>query len=185
VATNWDAVGAIGGVFSAIAALVSIYMARQTISAARLASKEQGEMTQNLVSLLVSTARENSREKTANETYDSYLRLCIDYPDLTSWAVAAESHGFKSPEEIWVSVTTKSEQYLWFLSFALNAFERILIDGGGADDADWTCAIEDQIEYHAEALNMLWKTNFRNHYSPELDAVVLRVLSRELSKAAE
>ena len=175
-AINWDAMSAIGGIVSAVAGTASVIVAFLTVSKARAASAEQGALLTDLARFSADESKNLSRSVIANETYDRYLALCIRYPWLASYKLAAETYGFDDPESAWNLESHQSERYFWFLSFALNAFERILIEE--ENDSAWREAIQAQLAYHYEALAFLWGTDFRTHYSPELDGEVRIVLKR-------
>ena len=191
VTTIWDAVSGLSGVASAFAGTLSVIVAWKTVDISRQASAEQGAVAERLARLSVEGSRNTAREQTANSTYDSYLRLCVQYPDLAAYATAAYVHGFKNPREVWDLGSVNSERYLWFLSFALNAFERILVDAEGSLDEYWVAAIEAQISYHEPILRVLWRparpsdySSFRDHYSMQLSQAVNRVLDQDTAEVA-
>jgi len=110
--------------------------------------------------------------QTANETYNDYLRLCIQYPELSSYDVAKKRFKFSSPSYVRAACTIDTERYLWFVSYLLNACERIILDS--KDGSDWHDVIWDQLDYHKPILTEM-RNVWASHYYPALRRIICDV----------
>lgn len=107
------------------------------------------------------SSRKESRRTTAYSTYQEYLRLCFDNPKF--------AYGNKN--EIVLNGKTE-EQYPWFVSQMLFAFEQILETD--KSDNQWKTAIEAQLKRHAWYLKKSTSAN-REEWSTELSVIIKRV----------
>ncbi|MFM5446393.1 hypothetical protein ACET9C_02785 [Aeromonas veronii] len=97
-----------------------------------------------------------SRRSVAYELYQNYLSLCFEHPEF--------ARGFKRPTN---PSDTKYEQYCWFISSALFAFEQILHTESQKET--WSKTIKSQLSFHKEHLirsstirNELWDDELQN-----------------------
>jgi hypothetical protein len=98
-------------------------------------------------------ARRSQREATAAALYGNYLATAIQYPQLSAGRTRSPT-GFSAD----------FEQYEWFVSLMLHAFEQILALEPG--DPVWRTTIADQLQYHRAYL--VDERFVRNHYSGAL-----------------
>ena len=119
------------------------------------------------------TSRRIAQESEAQQSYNEYLKLCIQYPQLSSTAVAVKALGFSDLASEISKETVESEQYVWFASYMLNACEKILL--AVDKDGPWRSALKAQIGYHAELLSLEW-SKWSIHYSNDMDELVTEAL---------
>jgi hypothetical protein len=110
----------------------------------------------------------------AYRTYDEYIRLCMENPELASFEIAKKYLGFKSAEDLWNAETKESERYLWFVVGMLQAFERIMKDA--PDAGDWEKALIEQVRYHEPTFRAYWQTQWKHEYHPKLVLLVDKAL---------
>ncbi|HXE85398.1 MAG TPA: hypothetical protein VN524_01210 [Hyphomicrobiaceae bacterium] len=100
------------------------------------------------------------REATAQQTYDQYLRLSFEHPDLAAAEVGDS--------------TLAREKYGWFVSIMLNAGERILLQV--PDDKEWGRAVRSQVAYHCMYLKgSEFQSKLACHYSPQIREIVQKI----------
>jgi hypothetical protein len=115
-----------------------------------------------------------AREQDAQAVYSDYLKLCIEYPELSSATLAAKHLPSRTLANLTKQLTPESEQYLWFVSYMLSACEKILLTC--PDDEEWLSAVQAQVSYHKSALAEAWP-DISSHYHKSLRDIVEDVLS--------
>lgn len=121
-----------------------------------------------------------ARQIAALEAHKDYIRLCIDYPEISSHELMKAHLKVEDFQSILIDMTTESEKALWFFSYVLFAMEHLILTNtywSGVAPA-WQSTVEDQLGYHAELLGVVWP-DWKAHYSIEMDRVVQKVLDRE------
>jgi hypothetical protein len=123
----------------------------------------------------IKSAGDVAREQDAYRVYTEYLKLCIEYPHLSSSEMAKKYLNISSFVDIDKALTTESEKYLWFISYMMTACEKIY--DALPNRSDWKSAVKAQIAYHSDALKHMWplmkihyKRGFVNLVSEVLDA---------------
>lgn len=111
---------------------------------------------------LISSGKE-SRRSTANQIYQQYLAMCIEYPYF--------SRGLMKPHRRKVEYT----KYCWFVSSMLFSFEQILETD--PDDKQWIITIESQLKMHSSHLKISRTAN-SEQWDKNLDGIIKRVISQ-------
>lgn len=179
--------GLVTSMVSAIAGVASVMVAAHTIRKSgealkaqreqdRQAAAEQAAHTVRLVELEGDILRASNFETTAHETYNHYLTLCIERPELTSWLLAKKSFGFTTPRQVFDQGTVESERYLWFVSYMLNACERIVLATEGSEGAAaWIEVVRSQLSYHKSVLAVMFK-ELGSHYDGTFGRLVCQTI---------
>jgi hypothetical protein len=115
-----------------------------------------------------------AREQDAQSVYSEYLKLCIEYPELSSATLAVKTLPSKTFAGLAKQLTTESERYLWFVSYMLSACEKIILTC--PDDIEWDSTVRAQISYHKSSLGEAW-SEIRTHYHKSLRDIVEDELS--------
>jgi hypothetical protein len=111
----------------------------------------------------IKDSRRSQREATSATLYGEYLSLAIQYPRLAGLQVDEAVVADLAGEEL--------ERYEWFVSFALHAFERILVVS--KDDKTWREVIRDQLRYHSPYLSsQKFEEKLYQHYSAPLRELI-------------
>jgi len=126
-----------------------------------------------------------ARETNALETYNDYLKLCVERPELSSHTLAVRTLPGETVKGILRQLTVETERYLWFVSVMLNACEKIVLSARLTEQKDpaWTAVVLSQLSYHRSTLREVWP-EWRRHYSDELRGFVERMLAEEEAKEA-
>ncbi len=95
-----------------------------------------------------------SREAAALAAYRKYLELCISNPGLATYYSFSKAFDGKSFKDIRKSRSEIVDSYEWFLSYLLNTCEEILENV--SSKGEWRRALQNQLNYHATALEILW-----------------------------
>ena len=148
--TAWAALVAV--VFAGVTAVIAGY-------AAKIALRQMRE------------ARESGEKADAQESFRSYLDICVNNPDLAS------------PNYVDIKKTPlKLEQYIWFVAYFLAASEKII--GVAKDQVEWEDTIKLHIKYHRGLIAD--RTHFDDEqlgcYSTSLRRLIWKVTDRRLSK---
>jgi hypothetical protein len=105
------------------------------------------------------------REGDAQSSFRDYLRLAYETPE------------FASPDWPQIKGTIKEEQYHWFVSYMLAAFEKILLTTEG--DAEWRRSISTSVKRHSDYVR---DRNFKNWqlagYAEELRKLLFKKTGR-------
>lgn len=113
-------------------------------------------------------AREIGWNADAQESYRSYLEVCVNTPELAS----------PNYEKI-KKDAIKLEKYGWFVAYLLSASEKIL--AVAVDDAEWINTIKVNIGYHKEFLSdkhQFPDADFRS-YSKDLRNLIIKETQRQ------
>jgi hypothetical protein len=123
-----------------------------------------------------------SNHLSALEAQKDYIRLCVDYPELSSSFMMSKSLNLSSFSGFLNILTPESERALWFLSYVLFAMEQSIVTyvRWAAIDPCWRKNVEDQLGYHAELLEDVWPA-WKLQYSAEMDRAVQSVLGRQFT----
>jgi hypothetical protein len=116
----------------------------------------------------VREARVIARNADAQDSFRSYLEVCLNHPDLA----------YPNYEEI-KKDDSKLEQYEWFVAYLLAASEKILAAKGA--DKKWIDAIKLNIRYHRDYLsdkNKFLDEQF-NCYRPKLCGLITEETGRK------
>ena len=115
----------------------------------------------------------SARETDAQQTFNDYIKICLQYPEISSDEIALKHLGRENFHGILEEYSAESERYLWFLSFVLHASEKILTSGDAAKA--WRIKIDGQLSYHKKALRAVWP-EWQSHYSAFLQSKVEAVI---------
>jgi hypothetical protein len=136
----------------------------------------------SLVAVLIQTIYSGriSRQTTAFDAHKDYMRLCIEYPELSSSYMMAKYLAPQTFETILEEPSIKGEKALWFISYVLFAMEQLVLSSEtkGIARSAWLRTVEDQLGYHADLLRIVWPI-WTHHYAEAVNRIVLQVLDRE------
>ncbi len=106
----------------------------------------------------IRAGKETQREAVARQTYNEYLKLAIQYPNLAAGNQPTDPLEFES--------------YEWFVSYMLNACEQILLFE--PNSPEWQFCVRAQLDYHRHYLtnNDWFRKNFLHHYSLTLRSMI-------------
>jgi hypothetical protein len=158
--TAWATVGTlVVAIFAAIIAIIGARIALQQIREAR-------EQTRG--------AREIGWNADAQESYRSYLEVCVNNPSLAS----------PKYQEI-KKDAAELEKYGWFVAYLLSASEKIL--AVAVNEEEWISTIKLNIGYHREFLAdkaAFFDADFWC-YSKDLRNLIVKETGREFTKQSE
>lgn len=104
----------------------------------------------------IQTTQQNAKETDAYRVYTEYLKLCIEYPHISSSDLALKTLSLSDFQAIEKENRPETEQYLWFISYMMTACEKIF--DALPERVDWRKAIRMQISYHQATLKVVWPT---------------------------
>jgi hypothetical protein len=124
-----------------------------------------------------------SNQLSALQSQKDYIRVCLEYPDLSSSLMMSKTLKLTTFEGILNICKPQTERALWFLSYVLFAVEQEILTYSrrGAVDESWRQLVEEQIGYHAQLLQEVWPS-WRHMYSREMDQMVTLVLQKEFER---
>lgn len=110
---------------------------------------------------------------TAFDAHKEYIKLCIEYPELSSSEMMLQHLKRDNFSGIFEDTTPKVEKALWFISYVLFAMEQLALSSSkeGIVDPAWEATIVDQLGYHRALLIEAWP-EWKHHYSPIMDNLV-------------
>ncbi len=119
-----------------------------------------------LATVHVRWTRRIQRESTAIESYDGYLKLCLQEPEYASGQWELKNSG--------LSRALNREKYEWFVAIMLGVCEQILSTNPG--DRAWRETIEFQLSYHVKYLRSRRGRRYFKCYSRELVQLIKTVI---------
>lgn len=108
------------------------------------------------------TSKREARRSTAYVVYNDYLKMCMDKP------CYARGLSINDPNY--------NDEYKWFVSRMLFAFEQIIATCNKEDDNSWNITIEHQLSRHKSHL-INSGTVLRKEWGPDLSRVIERIIS--------
>lgn len=114
----------------------------------------------------------SSREVFAQQMWVEYLRLGLSNPELGETRIALKHLKIKDVHTLVAGDSISSQRYLWFLTVLLDACESLLCF---SNQPRWVRTIRENLEYHREALAVMWEEE-RAFYTSKFDAVVRDVI---------
>ena len=165
---DWTALAAWAAVAVAILALV---VARQQLVAARVTIAENAKLSRESARHDASLAREMA----SLQTWNDYLKLCVERPEFSSSDLFKRSFGAAKLKGLASQLEPDTERYLWFISLMLNGCEQVLL--GMPASQDWWDTLADQVKYHGEAIEQIWP-RWERHYAAKMRSLVQEGLRR-------
>jgi hypothetical protein len=120
----------------------------------------------------VRSARDDSREATAIQTWMEYYLRCLDQPQYA----CPDFKKLKSSKELY--------KYEWFVSFMLLACDQVIrLPKGGPN---WEQFVRNNVSYHSDYFNdRYFSGNYSPPFSPELISKIKEVLAEIREKKTE